>query len=71
MNFNLDSVPSQKGKIAIVTGANTGLGYETAISLAQKDVKVIMACRSQHKAVKAKAEIEAQGARCGSRFSPD
>jgi len=57
MSFSLDKIPSQKGKIAVVTGANTGLGYETALGLASKDCKVIMACRNGDKAEKAMAEI--------------
>jgi NAD(P)-dependent dehydrogenase (short-subunit alcohol dehydrogenase family) len=57
MSFSLDKVPSQKGKIAVVTGANTGLGYETALGLASKDCKVIMACRNKDKAEKAMADI--------------
>lgn len=48
--FRLDPIPSQKGKIAIVTGANTGLGYETAKVLADKGCTVIMACRNEQKA---------------------
>lgn len=57
MSFSLDKIPSQKGKIAVVTGANTGLGYETALGLASKDCKVIMACRNKDKAEKAMAKI--------------
>ena len=34
--FDLAKIPSQKGHIAIVTGANIGLGYETALGLAKK-----------------------------------
>lgn len=60
MAFDLENIPSQQGKIAIVTGANTGLGYETVRHLAQKDCKVIMACRNADKAAKAKGAIEAQ-----------
>jgi NAD(P)-dependent dehydrogenase (short-subunit alcohol dehydrogenase family) len=52
-NWNLESVPSQHGKTAIVTGANVGLGYETALALAKKDFEVIIAARNQHKAEKA------------------
>ena len=55
--FNFNAIPSQKGKIAVVTGANTGLGYETALGLASKDCKVIMACRNKDKAEKAMADI--------------
>lgn len=55
--FNLDTAPSQKGKIAIVTGANSGIGYETVKGLAMKGAKVIMACRSLKKAEEAKADI--------------
>lgn len=57
MSFLLDKIPSQKGKIAVVTGANTGLGYETALGLARKECKVIMACRNKDKAEKAMAGI--------------
>ena len=57
MNFNITKVPSQNGKIAIVTGANIGLGYETTIALAKKHMHVIMACRNIQKAQKAKETI--------------
>lgn len=62
--FKIEEAPSQKGKIAIVTGANIGLGFETAIGLAKKDAKVIMACRNMEKAENAKKEIlnKVQGA---------
>lgn len=57
MSFDINKVPSQKGKISIVTGANIGLGYETTVNLAKKGAKVIMACRSLAKAELAKNEI--------------
>jgi NAD(P)-dependent dehydrogenase (short-subunit alcohol dehydrogenase family) len=55
--FKLENVPSQKGRTAIVTGANVGLGFETAVGLAKKDVRVIMACRNPAKAGDAKKKI--------------
>lgn len=60
MAFDLENIPSQQDKVAIVTGANTGLGYETVSHLARKKCKVIMACRNADKAAQAKAEIEAK-----------
>ncbi len=60
MNFNLENVPPQKGKIAIVTGANNGIGFETTVGLAKVGCKVIMACRSLEKAEIAKGEILAR-----------
>ncbi|MFT4526842.1 MAG: NAD(P)-dependent dehydrogenase (short-subunit alcohol dehydrogenase family) [Bacteroidia bacterium] len=57
MSFSLDKAPSQKGKIAVVTGANTGLGFETTLALAGKECKVVMACRNKDKAEKAMADI--------------
>ena len=57
MSFNLENIPSKKGKIAIVTGANSGLGKEITIGLAKKEIKVIMACRNQSKAELAKTEV--------------
>lgn len=55
--FNIHTVPSQKGRITIVTGANSGLGYETALELVKKDMKVILACRNLAKAEIAKQAI--------------
>ncbi|KAJ9076005.1 Retinol dehydrogenase 12 [Entomophthora muscae] len=44
-------------KVAIVTGANTGIGFETARALGKAGYRVILACRSQMKAEKAIGEI--------------
>jgi NAD(P)-dependent dehydrogenase (short-subunit alcohol dehydrogenase family) len=57
--FDIHQIPTQKGRVAIVTGANTGLGFETALAFAKKEITVILACRNQAKALKAKAKIEA------------
>ena len=55
--FCLENVPSQSGRVAIVTGANTGLGYETTLGLAQTGATVVMACRSLTKAEAAQQQI--------------
>ena len=54
MHFNLTEINSIEGKTAIVTGSNTGIGFETAKGLASKNIHVIMACRNLQKAEKAK-----------------
>lgn len=60
MNFNLDSVSQRPGHIAIVTGANTGLGFVTALELAKKSIKVILACRNEERANDAAGRIKAR-----------
>jgi NAD(P)-dependent dehydrogenase (short-subunit alcohol dehydrogenase family) len=50
-------IPDMKGKVVIITGANTGLGKESALLLALKGAEVILACRSLEKGETAKQEI--------------
>ena len=53
-------IPSQQGRLAIVTGANSGIGYYAARYLAQAGATVILACRNTEKAEAARAKIAAQ-----------
>lgn len=55
--FKFESIPSQKGRIALITGANAGLGLETTKWFAKKDMKVIMACRDLAKGETAKKAV--------------
>lgn len=57
MNFDLKDIRAQPQRIAVITGANSGLGLETALALAQKQIRVILACRDLAKAEKAKTKI--------------
>ena len=50
-------IPSQEGKVAVVTGANTGLGRETARELARAGATVELACRDHAKGAEAMADI--------------
>ncbi len=56
-NWSLADTGDQTGRVAIVTGANTGLGYETALGLAGKGANVVLACRSRDKADTAREKI--------------
>lgn len=53
-------MPAQTGKTIIVTGGNTGIGYETALALYEAGATVILACRDQEKADKAAEAIRQQ-----------
>lgn len=51
------------GKTVIVTGSNTGIGYETALDLYQKGAKFYVACRNEEKALEAIESMKNQGGR--------
>lgn len=57
MTYTADSVPDLSGRTAVITGANGGLGLETAKVFAAKGAHVVMAVRNQEKAARAVEEI--------------
>ncbi len=57
MTWNADQIPNQSGRVAIVTGANSGIGLIAAETLAAKGARVILACRSEERATQALASI--------------
>jgi NAD(P)-dependent dehydrogenase (short-subunit alcohol dehydrogenase family) len=59
VSWSAADIPDQHGRTAVVTGANGGLGLETARQLAAKGAHVVMAVRNQKKAAAAADEIRA------------
>ncbi|MEH1940881.1 MAG: SDR family NAD(P)-dependent oxidoreductase [Nostoc sp.] len=55
--WNAENILSQKGRVAIVTGSSSGIGYETARVLANKQASVIIAVRNLDKGNKALTKI--------------
>lgn len=53
-------IPDLTGKTAIVTGANTGLGFETALGLFEAGAQVVLACRTLEKAQDTKDRLQLQ-----------
>lgn len=57
MFWTESDIPDQTDRVAVVTGANGGLGLATASALAAKGAHVVMAARDQEKAAAAESEI--------------
>lgn len=58
--FTDQDIPDQTGRTFVVTGANTGLGFEAAKALAAHNARVVIACRSSQKAEAARDNILAE-----------
>jgi NAD(P)-dependent dehydrogenase (short-subunit alcohol dehydrogenase family) len=56
----LEKIASQQGKTILITGSNTGIGFETARLLALKGADIIIACRNQEKGQQALADLRAK-----------
>jgi NAD(P)-dependent dehydrogenase (short-subunit alcohol dehydrogenase family) len=56
--WTTSDIPPLAGKRAIVTGANSGLGFQTALELARHGASVVLACRSAERGERALSEIQ-------------
>jgi NAD(P)-dependent dehydrogenase (short-subunit alcohol dehydrogenase family) len=57
MNWKIKMMENQTGKVVIITGSNTGIGYHMAYGLASKGANVVMACRNLEKASDSRNKI--------------
>ena len=57
MGWSTADIPNQQGRVALITGANSGLGLETARALKSCGATVVLACRSARKADAAKQAL--------------
>ena len=59
-NWTANDIPDLSGKTAVVTGANSGLGYETALALAGHGANVVMACRDERRGTEALERVRSE-----------
>jgi len=59
VHWSTADIPDQSGRVALVTGANSGLGYQIASALAAAGAEVVLACRNSTKAESAMSSIRA------------
>jgi NAD(P)-dependent dehydrogenase (short-subunit alcohol dehydrogenase family) len=58
VKWTADQIPDQSGRVAVVTGANSGLGLATARELARAGARTVLACRDVARAEEARRDIE-------------
>lgn len=68
--WTVNDIPSQAGKTAVITGATSGIGYETALALAGAGARVIIASRNETKGAEVLAAIRAAHRNADVSFEP-
>jgi NAD(P)-dependent dehydrogenase (short-subunit alcohol dehydrogenase family) len=67
-NWNEANIPSQQGKLAVVTGANSGIGWNTALELARAGAEVVLTARTGEKGQDAVDRVRRQLPKARVRF---
>jgi NAD(P)-dependent dehydrogenase (short-subunit alcohol dehydrogenase family) len=60
-NWTAENIPDQRGRTAVITGGNTGLGFQVARGLAERGAAVVLACRDPAKAEAAADTLRRHG----------
>lgn len=69
MNWTRNDIPSQEGRLIVVTGATGGLGFETASALAAAGAEVVLTGRNAGKGANALARIKAETPQANIRYA--
>lgn len=70
MPWSKKEMPALAGKVAVVTGANSGIGFEAALGLAEKGATVVLACRSAARGEEALRALRSQVPSASLEFEP-